>query len=402
LYRFEKFHNTHYHPYNKDISSQYSSKLLSTITQDIKHKFINRWIRHKDKDEFWVYDTTSISSYSKLLKQIQYGYNKENDKLEQLNLSVVFGEKSNLPFYYRKLSGNIPDSKTIKQLLLDLEQFQFDKLKLVLDRGFYSKDNISSLLHKHLKFIISTKKTLSIVKDNLSRVSDIVTTKNLIPQYDLYASSVTTNWEYNHNGNKIKKRIYLHYYYNTEQAAYDKKELDKKLLSLKEELLQGKYQEEYKAFYDRYFIIKETPKGIKVDINTKAVNENRDNYGYFVLLTNQKLSSKEVLELYRNKDVVEKAFNNLKERLNLRRLLVSNEQSLEGKLFVEFIALILMSYIKKQMQDKNLFKTYTIQTLLDKLDVIECYRYPNKKLQVNKILQKQKEIYEAFEVEIPQ
>jgi transposase len=96
LYRFEKFHNTHYHPYNKDISSQYSSKLLSTITQDIKHKFINRWIRHKDKDEFWVYDTTSISSYSKLLKQIQYGYNKENDKLEQLNLSVVFGEKSNL------------------------------------------------------------------------------------------------------------------------------------------------------------------------------------------------------------------------------------------------------------------------------------------------------------------
>jgi transposase len=368
----------------------------------MKHKFINRWIRHKDKDEFWVYDTTSISSYSKLLKQIQYGYNKENDKLEQLNLSVVFGEKSNLPFYYRKLSGNIPDSKTIKQLLLDLEQFKFDKLKLVLDRGFYSKDNISSLLHKHLKFIISTKKTLSIVKDNLSRVSDIVTTKNLIPQYDLYASSVTTNWEYNHNGKKIRKRIYLHYYYNTEQAAYDKKELDKKLLSLKEELLQGKHQEEYKAFYDRCFIIKETPKGIKVDINTKAVNETKDNYGYFVLLTNQKLSSKEVLELYRNKDVVEKAFNNLKERLNLRRLLVSNEQSLEGKLFVEFIALILMSYIKKQMQDKNLFKTYTIQTLLDKLDVIECYRYPNKKLQVGEILQKQKEIYEAFEIEIPQ
>jgi len=67
------------------------------------------------------------------------------------------------------------------------------------------------------------------------------------------------------------------------------------------------------------------------------------------------------LEIYRNKDVVEKAFGNIKERLNGKRMLVCSDASLEGKLFVEFIALIYLSYIKKQMSGKNLFKQYTIQ-----------------------------------------
>ena len=113
-------------------------------------------------------------------------------------------------------------------------------------------------------------------------------------------------------------------------------------------------------------------------------------------------NSIEALEIYKNKDVVEKAFGNLKERLNMRRTLVSSEQSLDGKLFVEFIALIYLSHIKKHMQDNNLFKDYTIQTLLDKLDVIECFKYKNnKKLQIGEVLQKQKDIYTKMNIEIP-
>lgn len=54
------------------------------------------------------------------------------------------------------------------------------------------------------------------------------------------------------------------------------------------------------------------------------------------------------LQLYRNKDVVEKAFSNIKDRLNMRRLLVSSEKSLDEKLFVGFIALIYLSHIKKK------------------------------------------------------
>ena len=85
----------------------------------------------------------------------------------------------------------------------------------------------------------------------------------------------------------------------------------------------------------------------------------------------------------------------------MRRLFVSSEQSLDGKLFVQFIALIYISYIKKQMQINGLYKKYTIASLLDKLDVIECFEHSNRKLRVGEVLGKQKDIYTALGVGIP-
>jgi len=108
------------------------------------------------------------------------------------------------------------------------------------------------------------------------------------------------------------------------------------------------------------------------------------------------------LELYRMKDVVEKAFGNLKERLNLRRTLVSSEQSLDGKLFVEFVALIYLSYIHRRMLDQSLYKDFTLHEVLDKLDVIECFAYPGKDLVVGEVLEKQRELYGKLGVKSPE
>jgi len=82
-------------------------------------------------------------------------------------------------------------------------------------------------------------------------------------------------------------------------------------------------------------------------------------------------------------------------------LLASSEQSLDGKLFVEFVALIYLHYIKKQMQMSDLFKKYTIQGALDKLDVIECFEAPGQQLRVGELLEKQKEIYCALGIDLP-
>ncbi|BCG57751.1 hypothetical protein PUR_11760 [Paenibacillus sp. URB8-2] len=109
----------------------------------------------------------------------------------------------------------------------------------------------------------------------------------------------------------------------------------------------------------------------------------------------------EALGVYRNKDVIEKAFGNLKERLNFRRMEVSSERSLDGKLFVEFVALIYLSYMKKVLQEKNLFQRYTMQGLLDELDVIECYERPGYDLQFGEITKRQIELYDALGVPSP-
>lgn len=126
----------------------------------------------RGEKELWVYDITSISSYSEILKQVQYGSNKENDPLPQLNLALVFRETSNLPFYYRKLAGNIPNAKTVTNLLADLDLFGFSKVKLVMDRGFYSEDNINALFKDHLKFLLSARMNLTYIRRHLDAIYD--------------------------------------------------------------------------------------------------------------------------------------------------------------------------------------------------------------------------------------
>ena len=85
----------------------------------------------------------------------------------------------------------------------------------------------------------------------------------------------------------------------------------------------------------------------------------------------------------------------------MRRMSVASEENFEGKLFVQFIALQLMSYIKKQMDENGLFSDYTMQSLLDELDVIEYYQQPGKAHHLSEITGKQRKLYELMDVPVP-
>lgn len=409
MMRFGHWNDTHRHPYGEDISSQRSSELFSSISEEGKTRFLSLQAKLQEEDEYWGYDITSISSYSESLKQVAFGNNKEHDRLPQINLAMVFGEKSGLPFYYKKLPGNIPDVKTVKNLLSDFDTLGFTKVKMVMDRGFYSETNINALMKEHIKFLIGVKTSLSFVRKALDSVyEELDSFENYSPVYSLYSKTLRVEWQYTqarpYKGDTIEdtRRIYLHLFYNVDKAGEDKTRMDTKLKDHMKELQSGHRIPEHEAFYKKYFTVTQTPKrGIKVTVNDEAVRKAKRYYGYFALMSNEKMEAITALETYRNKDVIEKAFGNVKDRLNMRRLLVSSERCLSGKLFVAFVALILLSYIKKQMQDKKLFEDYTLQGLLDKLDVIECFEYPGEALQVGEILKKQEAIYEALGVRIP-
>ena len=155
LSRFPKWSALHIHPYGRNIPSQRSSELFASITEEAKEQFFRLQSKRRLEKEYWVYDTTSISSYSECLRQVKYGLNREGDSLPQINLALLFGEKSNLPFYYRKLAGNIPDVKTVKHLLSELDFLSSSPVKLVMDRGFYSDANINSLFQNHCSLLNS-------------------------------------------------------------------------------------------------------------------------------------------------------------------------------------------------------------------------------------------------------
>ena len=409
LFRFEKWSILHKHPYEKDIPSQRSSEIFADITEESKSVFFRLQEKRRCEDEYWAYDTTSLSSYSQTLRQVQYGKNKEDDRLPQINLALVFGEKSGLPFYYRKLAGNIPDVSTVKNLLADFKVLGFDRVKLVMDRGFYSESNINGLLKEHLKFIVAVQTGLSFVRKEIDKVYESLRSyENFDEQHELYMTTALTDWDFQQerpNKKDVitdKRRVYLHIYFNIDKYAEDETNFDRKLMSMRKEVLNGKRVPEHESFYRKYFETKETPvRGVQVTVNVEAVKKTKRYYGYFILLSNEKMEAVTALQIYRNKDLVEKAFGNIKDRLNLRRLMVSSEKSLDGKLFVSFVALIYLSYIKKHMQDAGLFQNYTVQTLLDKLDLIECFENPGYDLRVGEVLGKQKQIYEALGITPP-
>jgi transposase len=314
-----------------------------------------------------------------------------------------------LPFYYRKLSGNIPDLMTAKVLLSEIGVFGFKKVKLVMDRGFYTEYNINGLLKERLKFLVALRTNLKYVRTELDKIyDDFRTFEYYNEDYELYSTTVSYEWPYSqerpYKGDVLrdKRRVYIHIYYNIDKAAEDQKNFDRRLIGLKNELLTGKRTTEHEKLYEKYFEVKATPaRGIRVTVKEDAVNKAKRYYGFFALLSNDKMDSITALSLYRNKDIVEKAFGNLKERLNFRRTLVSSEQSLNGKLFVEFVALIYLSFINKQMQEAGLYKRHTMAGLLDRLDVIECFEHPGRKLQVGEVLEKQRELYLALDVPPP-
>ena len=401
LFRFKKWAAIHRHPFGKDIPSQRSTELFQSVTEEAKMHFFRLQGKRRAEKEYWAYDSTSISSRSETLRQVKYGKNKDDDQLPQINLALVFGEESKLPFYYRKLAGNVPDVKTIQELLRELDVLGYEKIKLVMDRGYYSAENINALFKKHLKFLCGTSSALSFAKDF---IREIGSRKDHYEYYnsnlELYVFTKTIAWDYEqerpYKGDVVKeeRRMYLHLYFNPDKFSDDGKAFNRRLDTLKNELLSGHRVPEHEKDYRKYFEIKETPKkGISLTVKQDAVDAAHERYGFFVLISNEVKDPVTALSLYRMRDVVEKAFWNVKERLNLRRTMTSSESSLEGKLFVEFVALIYLSYIQKKMEEKGLFATYTLHELLDELDVIECFMEPGKAPIQGEIVKKQEQIY---------
>jgi len=409
LYRFKRWALTHKHPCGCEISSQRSSELLPMLGEAAKMDFFKKQAKRRSETEYLFYDSTSVSSYSEQLKQVKYGKNKDGDNLAQINLAMLLGQSTGLPAYYRKLPGNITDVMTIENLLKGIEYLDIGKIRIVMDRGFYSAKNVNELYKGHHKFVIGAKISLKFIQDALKPDrADFDRRENYSSDTGLFIKSHMMDWPYEdvkvRSGEVINetRRVYVHIYYNDQLATDDKMRFNKMLDTLEEEIISGKRKESHEKSYTKYFDVTETPvRGVRIVPKQAAINAARKNFGFFVLLSNGVKDPVEALKIYRNKDMIEKAFNDLKDRLNMRRTSVSSEENLEGKLFLQFVALIYLSYVKQAMDKAGLFKYYTMQELFDELDVIELFQQPGGAAYYGEITDKQRKLYVALGVEPP-
>lgn len=96
------------------LSSQLISEILSSIGTDGKQTFLAKWVNNVLEDDYICYDITSVASYSELNEFIKWGYNRDKEKLPQLNHAMLFGQKSGLPVYYHRIPCNISDVTTVR------------------------------------------------------------------------------------------------------------------------------------------------------------------------------------------------------------------------------------------------------------------------------------------------
>lgn len=379
----------------EQLSASAMSRLFAGIDSKSRIEFFNDWIKKRKEQEFIAYDVTSISSYGKGLVNAEWGYNRDKEKLPQINLGMYYGEESLLPLYYRIYPGSIPDKAHLKYMAEDTGLLSRKRIKFVMDRGFYSAENLQYLVEKGCRFIIALPGTLKYCRELLDRHRDEIVNKSecyLGPEKP-YGKAYDVS--------ELGFRMRVHVYYDPEKAAHDGRLLHEEIAKLERELSEMDEPPARALHYDRYFFINRSKDGkLAFRRNNAAIDKALSQCGFFLIAeTDFKKTTAEILEIYRRRDVVEKSFDDLKNELDMRRLYVHSDAVAEGKAFAAFLALIVRSGMQNLLQSYMNERHFTFKKILLELDkaklVISADRLNGCRL-LNPPTKTQKDILEAL------
>jgi transposase len=397
LSRCEMWSESHSHPYGRPISSQRVSEILQKITEDDRLRFLSLWLDRLSEEDVFCYDITSVSSYGNNNAWLYWGYNRDHEKLPQINLAMLFGQESGLPAYYRRLPGNINDVSTLKTTTDSLAFLGCTKLQFVLDQGFYSEKNVETLLEKRHRFVLMVPSGRVWVRNILDQHLTSVTS----PANYAETSEGETLYMVSHPHKMNNRRCFLHIFYNAARAAADYDALTKKLVLCKKELETGRKSSAHEDFYEQFFFVSNTPKrGVSVQYNDEAIQKYRNRYaGFFCILTNMKMESQTLLDIYRRKDVVENCFDDLKNSLDMKRLRIHSAEAMDNRLLLQFIAVILVSKIRMIAKSHEKLKSLSMREVLEALESVVQISSPlHNDATLSESGPLQRSIYEAFAV----
>ena len=216
------------------LTSQRITEILRSITIDKKQTFFTKWMNKVLEDDFLCYDITSISSYGELNEYIKYGHNRDLEKLPQLNLAILFGQKGRLPVYFERTPGNITDVTTLHNLLKTFKALEVKTLHYVMDKGFYSKKNVDELLAARDRFLLSVPLNNKWVQHAIDDIHQVIHGPEGYQKLDdeiLYVHSRLSPW------GKDNRRCYLHLYYNAHARADAVDQFTEELVGYKKEVV---------------------------------------------------------------------------------------------------------------------------------------------------------------------
>lgn len=388
----------------RPLSSQRISELLTALPAEGREAFYGNWYAAHNDKEYLALDITSESSYSELIEDVEWGYNRDHEQLPQVNLCMMMGETSRLPIHQSVYAGSHKDVCT---LTTTLSRFEATTGKhsatLVMDKGFFSAKNIKFLLGDSQRpaynFLISMPFTSAFAKKQVESESkdiDCVENTIVVNGHTLRAVTKVRAWDKDH-------KVYTHIYYSAKKALGIREELYGKVSLLKQKASEHPEECIKEEECRKYLNIRKSEKqasGYTVSIRNEVLKKELNTAGWVVLISNDVADARKAMNIYRDKDVVEKSFLRLKNSIDLGRLRVHSENAMQGKLFVGFLASILMAEINKTMTSHDLYKKYTMREMTNMLAKLRVQDINGKRI-LYPVTKEQRLIYEAFELELP-
>lgn len=249
MYYLNDYTESHRTSTAENIDDARASRMFSQLRKEDMLLFFREWIKVKKAKEYVAYDVTSFSSYGKGIESLEWGYNRDKEKLPQLNMGMYYGEESGLPLYYRLYPGSISDKTHLKHMVGDQSFIGNQKTRFVMDRGFYSAENLQYLVSEGCRFIIALPGSLKYCKDLIDKHRHEIIGRS---QCHLgkglpYGKAFDVT--------ELGFRMRVHLYYSPEKAAIESESLYELLERQENELAAMEEPPDRKLHYDKYFYI---------------------------------------------------------------------------------------------------------------------------------------------------
>jgi transposase len=352
---------------HKTLTSQNCSKLFESLNPQKLHSFFTKWVKTSMTNNSVCYDVTSVSSYSRTMTGVEYGYNRDGEDLPQFNIGMFCDEVNKLPLYYNCYNGSLTDKTNLSYVLANAKSAGIKDVKLVIDGGFISEECFKSLNNACKAFTIGIPAGLGISREMISaHISDIDKYANKLPGQDIFCVQQAASIH------RISGKVML--YFDPQSHTQLCRELSERIELLSVELSALKrYPKNNLSRYSKYFtIIKHgSDNGFDFRVDNDEVDKYRQTKGFFLLFsTDMEVKPEDALYYYRAKDADEKLFDQIKVDMHGGRVRTHNERTTDGKIFVTFIALVVRSYMLGKLGKYIAVKSTSLKKILNKLSNI--------------------------------
>ena len=358
---------TYNHPLFTDGMRMYSdskvSEFLKGITTDQSIDFLNQWNGSRDHREriYISYDSTNKACQAGDIEIAEFGHSKDGQNKPIINYAIAYDKNNREPLFYENYPGSIVDVSQLQYMLEKAKGYGYKKVGFILDRGYFSKGNIHYMDSCGYDFVIMAKGMKSFISDMIL--------ENKGSFENARSSSIR---EYGKNGMTIRRRLfpsdkkerYMHIYYSSYKYAGEKDAVEARIDRMAESLkkLEGK-QAVVGTGFDKYFDLiyyhegEEDQKFMYGRERCEVIDREIALCGYFVIITSKKMTATEALSLYKSRDESEKLFRGDKSYLGNKSLRVQSNESVNAKIFIEFVALIIRNKIYTSLKDGSRVRT---------------------------------------------